>query len=226
LRAGRVGLRRTAEELGRAFGGVEVLASGGDTVLRTIPDAPALVIATPGAEPTAPHGYAAIALLDGDLLLDRPDLRSGEEALRRWLNAASLARPADAAVVIVADPSARPVQALIRWDPAGFAAQEFDDRAAAHLPPAARVVALTGAPAAVMQLADAIEAPEGTERLSPAPWTPTPRDDESVAVRLVLRAPLARGAELSAAVRAAATVRSARKEPDFVNVRVDPLDLA
>jgi primosomal protein N' (replication factor Y) len=208
--------------------GIDVIASGGDDVLTSVPETPALVIATPGAEPMPVGGYAAVALLDGDLLLDRPDLRAGEEALRRWLNAAALARPAadGGAVVIVADPAARPVQALIRWDPAGFAATEFDERAAAHLPPAARVIALTGPPVAVAQLAAAIEAPAGTEVLGPTPWRHGGDGPDLEQARIVLRAPIPRGAELAAAVRAEAVARSARKEPDYVNIRVDPLDLA
>ena len=41
---------------------------------------PAIVVATPGAEPPAEDGYAAVVLLDTWLLLARPDLRTGEEA--------------------------------------------------------------------------------------------------------------------------------------------------
>ena len=63
-------------------------------MLDTVPGRPALVVATPGAEPVAEGGYAAALLLDGDALLGRRDLRAEEEALRRWLNAAAwCARP-------------------------------------------------------------------------------------------------------------------------------------
>ena len=51
LRAPVLGEGRTAEELGRTFPGVPVLSSGGDQVRATAPDGPALVVATPGAEP-------------------------------------------------------------------------------------------------------------------------------------------------------------------------------
>ena len=34
-----------------------------------MPDGPAIVVATPGAEPVAPTGYGAALLLDGRLLL-------------------------------------------------------------------------------------------------------------------------------------------------------------
>ena len=85
LRAQVVGARRTAEELGRAFPAVPVRTSGRDHVLDSVPERPALVVSTPGAEPVAEGGYAAALLLDGWAMLGRPDLRAGEEALRRWI---------------------------------------------------------------------------------------------------------------------------------------------
>src|SRR6185437_15028298 len=93
LRALVTGARRTAEELGRAFPGVTVHISSGANVLRRVGAEPALVIATPGAEPAASEGYAAAVLLDGWALLGRPSLRAAEEALRRWMNASALVRP-------------------------------------------------------------------------------------------------------------------------------------
>ena len=93
LRAPVLGERRTAEELGRAFPEVRVVASGGDHVVETVPATPSIVVATPGAEPVAAGGYAAVVLLDTWLALARPDLRTEEEALRRWLDAAGLVDP-------------------------------------------------------------------------------------------------------------------------------------
>ena len=55
LRALVTGAARTAEELGRAFPGVPVRTSGSPHVLAAVPAEPALVIATPGAEPVAPR---------------------------------------------------------------------------------------------------------------------------------------------------------------------------
>src|SRR5262249_58677735 len=95
-RATVVGVRRTAEELGRAFADVPVRTSGRDGVLASVASEPALVVATPGAEPIVDgDGYGAVLLLDTWALLTRADLRAGEETLRRWLAAASPARPAD-----------------------------------------------------------------------------------------------------------------------------------
>ena len=94
LRAPVLGDQRTAEEIGRAFPSVPVRTSAGDRVLATVEDRPSLVVATPGAEPVAEAGYACVVLLDTWLMLGRTDLRTVEEALRRWFAAAALARPA------------------------------------------------------------------------------------------------------------------------------------
>ena len=78
LRSAVVGARRTAEELGRAFPGVPVHTSGSGEVLDRVAGTPSLVIATPGAEPVADGGYAAVLLLDAWASLDRPALTAGE----------------------------------------------------------------------------------------------------------------------------------------------------
>ena len=93
-----VGAGRTAEELGRAFPQTVVRSSGGGVAgprHRAAP-APALVVATPGAEPVAEGGYGAALLLDGAALLARPELRAAEETVRRWFAAAAAGAPGDA----------------------------------------------------------------------------------------------------------------------------------
>src|SRR4029450_6629627 len=99
-------------------------------VLATVPGGPALVVATPGAEPVAEGGYGAALLLGSWALLGRADLRAAEETLRRWMNAATLVRPASAGgLVIVAADAAHPVvQALVRWDPGGLGERELAGR--------------------------------------------------------------------------------------------------
>jgi primosomal protein N' (replication factor Y) len=157
------GAGRTAEELGRAFPGTPVVVSGGATVVAEVPASPALVVATPGAEPRADGGYAAAVLLDGWVLLGRPSLRAAEEALRRWLNAAALVRPgaSGGAVAVVAEAGMPAVQALIRWDPVTHAERELAEREALRFPPAVRMAALTGQDRAVAGfLAAAVLPPE------------------------------------------------------------------
>lgn len=221
LRAVRVGVRRTAEELGRAFAGTPVLLSGGDEVRATVDATSALVVATPGAEPVADGGYAAALLLDGDILLARPDLRAAEEALRRWMAAASLVRsgPEGGEVVILAEPSAAAVQALVRWDPVGFAARELADRVSARLTPAARVAEITGDSPDVKELLSLAELPPNAEVIGPT----HPEDGE--AARAIIRAPRSQGAALASALKSAGGVRSARRSGGVARVRIDPVDL-
>ncbi|MGH3328665.1 MAG: primosome assembly protein PriA, partial [Streptomycetales bacterium] len=221
FRAQVVGARRTAEELGRAFPAIPVRTSGRGEVLSRVGAEPCLVVSTPGAEPVADGGYAAALLLDGWALLARPDLRAGEEALRRWLGAAALVRPAPegGVVVVLAEGAQSPVQALVRWDPVTYAERELADRRALGFPPAARVAALTGSQEGVADLLRVADLPPGAEVLGPVPFgTDGPQ-------RALVRVPRAHGIALAAALRAAQGVRSARKAADTVRVRVDPPDI-
>jgi primosomal protein N' (replication factor Y) (superfamily II helicase) len=227
LRALVTGAARTAEELGRAFPGVKVVTSGGDLVLPRVPDQPALVIATPGAEPLA--SYAAALLLDGWALLGRPSLRAGEEALRRWLAAAALVRT-DGTVFVHADAALPATQALIRWDPVTFAQRELAERVELGFPPAVRMAAVTGEAAAVASLLASTD--PAFEVLGPVPvdrlidraggGAETDADDQ---VRALIRTSRERGAALGRALQAAQAARSARKEGGGVRVQLDPAEL-
>jgi primosomal protein N' (replication factor Y) len=216
LRAPVVGELRTAEELGRAFPSTPVVTSGGDHVAASVAARPAIVVATPGAEPVAAGGYAAVVLLDTWLALARPDLRTEEEALRRWLNAAGPAGPG-ACVVAVGDPAHPALQALVRWDPAGFARREAAARTEAHLPPASRLATITGDPGAVDDAVTLLDRPPGTELLGPVETA----GGES---RMVVRVPRVHGPTLSRALGEVQRVRSARKL-DPVRIQVDPMSL-
>ena len=156
LRSSVVGARRTAEELGRAFPGVPVHTSGAGEVLGRVTAAPSLVIATPGAEPVADGGYAAVLLLDAWASLDRPVLTAGEESVRRWFAAAALCRGAgDGGVAVLAGAPTHTtipaVESLVRWDPAWFADRELAERSELRLPPTVRMAALTAPRKAVQE---------------------------------------------------------------------------
>jgi primosomal protein N' (replication factor Y) (superfamily II helicase) len=222
LRAIVVGARRTAEELGRAFADVPVLASGANEVLAEVDGKPALVVATPGAEPVARDGYGAALLLDGWALLGRADLRGAEEAVRRWMLAAALVRPAadGGRVVVLAESALAPVQALVRWDPGWHARQELDARTELGFPPAVRMAAVDGPPGALEKFLDELELPASGEILGPVPL-----GEKADKERALVRASRAEGRALSAALATAQHVRTARKEPDPIRVRLDPLEL-
>jgi primosomal protein N' (replication factor Y) len=219
LRAPVLGDTRTAEELGRAFPGTTVRTSSGDGVAAHVGAAPAIVVATPGAEPVAETGYAAVVLLDTWLPLARADLRAGEEALRRWLGAAGLVAPGGH-VLAVGDPAQASLQALVRWDPVGYAEREASARAEAHLPPASRVATLQGPPGAVDDLLTLLDLPDAADVLGPVPFG----DPDRTECRVVIRVPRAMGSVLSASLAEVQRLRSARKL-DPVRVQVDPAGL-
>jgi len=218
LRAPVVGERRTAEELGRAFPGSRVRGSSGDDVVDRVADRPQIVIATPGAEPVAEHGYAAAVLLDTGLALSRPDLRTGEESVRRWLNVVGLVRPAarGGRVVVVGDSASTVLQALVRADPAGFASRELAERRAARLPPTVRLATVTGPHDELSGLLD-VAWPQPAEVLGPV-LQPDGR------ARLVVRVPRARGDALARALQVVQAQRSIRKAPGL-RVELDPAEL-
>jgi primosomal protein N' (replication factor Y) len=225
LRAAVIGASRTAEELGRAFPGAAVRVSGRSaTVLATVSGDPAIVVATPGAEPVAEGGYGAALLLDSWALLGRADLRAGEETLRRWMNAAALVR-AGGQVVVAADAAHPVVQALVRWDPAGLAARELADRRELGFPPATRMASLSASPAALAEFLDALRLPAGADVLGPVPEAPRP-GQEGERERFLVRVPRGDGVALARALHEVQGVRSARKAPEHVRVQLDPLELA
>jgi primosomal protein N' (replication factor Y) len=225
LRAVVIGAGRTAEELGRAFPGATVRTSGAGEVLSTVPGDASVVIATPGAEPVASGGYGAALLLDPWALLSRADLRATEETLRRWMAAAALVRPASAGgrVVVMAESTLPPVQALIRWDPVWHAATELAARKELGFPPAARMASVEGSPDTLGKLEEELRLPSSAELLGPVPLG-DPEAEEPVE-RLLIRVPRQEGRALAHSLYEAIAARTARKDPDVARVRVDPLEL-
>jgi primosomal protein N' (replication factor Y) len=197
------------------------------TCWTTVPAEPAVVVATPGAEPRAAGGYLVGVLLDTAVALARPDLRAVEESVRRWTSVAALVRPrGDGGVLVVVGEPAQPsVQALVRGDPAGFAERELAGRRAARMPPAARIATIEGPVAALRPLTD----PAVVQRISGSGWPqpvqvlgPAPLAEGRA--RLVVRVPRAAGAALARTLATLQADRSARKtEP--LRVVVDPAEL-
>src|SRR5271166_3005969 len=232
VRAVVVGARRTAEELGRAFAGTPVVTSAGDAIVAEVTARPALVVATPGAEPCAEGGYGAALLLDTWALLGRQDLRAAEDALWRWMSAAALvrARGDGGVVMVVAESSIPTVQSLIRGDPAGHAEAELTARAEVGLPPSVHIAAIDGVAEAVAALLDEARLPEGADLLGPVDLPAGVRrpagTPAGVAVtRMLVRVRREQGLALAAALRRAVGVLSAHQTHEPVRVQIDPLHI-
>ena len=207
LRAVAIGVERTAEEFGRAFASTQIIWSQSAAMRRTVGASPALVIATPGAEPVADGGYAAVIILDARGQLQRPQLQATVEAARRWFGAALLARPR-APLVITADTAEPVVQALIRWDAPGFAQRELADRVGAGLLPSTRMAVLSGAST---DISDALSMLTVDHRVL------GPTDGSCI---VVVRREL--GSVLSEQLRAISAARATKSAGKPVNVVLDP----
>ena len=207
-----IGAERTREELGRAFPNVPVRVVDAEHPLDRVPTTPQLLLVTPGSEP---DGRAALAVvLDADAVLARHDLAAPIEAVRRWSDVAALVE-GDGRMLIVGASKAPAVQALVRSDPAGFAAQELRERASVGLPPALHA-AVVEAPAGSTVASEIVAATQGARLLGPTRLGDGMR-------WIVLHEQCS---PLCAAVREVLIRRSAAKTIAGISVRVDPLELA
>lgn len=241
LRLSKVGALRTAEELGRAFPQVPVISSSAEHIRMEVGSDPALVVATPGAEPVAEGGYAAALLLDGNEMLARPWLRAEEQTLRRWFNAAALVRSSlhGGTVVVTADHD-RAVGALVRWDPSGHAYRQLQERHELGLPPAVRTAALTGPRDALTATLRDLDLPSQVNVVGPAPlkdqvggWSDEGDPgtfaglvtEDGAPYRALLFFGFGIAPQVTAALRAEKVRASALREHAVVNVRCDVTDL-
>ena len=215
LRAVHIGAGRTADELGRAFPGVQIVWSEADRIVRSVPDMPSLIVATPGAEPIAERGYRAVIILDARSVY--PSLAGAEQQVRRWFEATRLVAEGGE-VRLVASASSLEAQALVRWDSRWFAERQLDERVSAGLPPVTRVAEVTGPQAAVQATGDRIRSDHRI--LGPVPVP------DSQHVRSYLVVPRTQAAaftrELGSLMRTESTKDSTTRD---VRVRMDPRDM-
>ena len=207
LRALSIGAQRTAEEFGRAFPQATIVWSQGSHPVRAVPAHPAVVVSTPGAEPVAQGGYRAVVLLDAMAQLRAPYLDAEQEAARRWFSAALLARPT-APVVVSADSSLAPVQALLRWDAPWLAQRQLQDLREVGLGPEHRFAAITGSVDAVDDVIGSLRTPARVIRIA--------------GERALVGVPRSEGLELARELGALIRERSARKGGSQLTVVMDP----
>ncbi|RDH99283.1 replication restart DNA helicase PriA [Curtobacterium sp. AG1037] len=200
------GAQRTADELGRAFPGTRIVVADGSRPLDEVPARPSVVVATRGAEPNVPGGYACVLLLDGERMLAREGLRVQEDVLRFWTGAA--AKGAPGSEVYLVGIGGRLATAMATWRLDGPAHEELVDRRALHFPPAVRVATLTGTDDAVTAAVEALG-----DTLVGDVLGPVPVEDDPVpgTVRAIVRFPYAHGAEVAATLKAEVIRRSSTR---------------
>ncbi len=142
------GVGRTISELGKAFPGARVIQADGEHPVTRVSEAPALVVATRGAEPVADGGYAAALLLDGQSMLQRPALNALTQTVEGWEWALSLL--SDGAQAFITDIEGPVVSAFASGMYEDLLGRELSHRHELNLPPAARL-ALVEADAATIE---------------------------------------------------------------------------
>jgi primosomal protein N' (replication factor Y) len=128
------------------------------------------------------------------------------------------------------------VQAVLRWDPATFAAAELAGRQELGFPPAVAMASLEGSEAAVGGALADLRAPVSAEVLGPVPlWRPghaaakgdgtAARDAAEQLVRALVRVPASDRKALAVALKTLAAGQSARKAAEAVRIEIDPASL-
>ena len=157
--AGR-GIDRAAEEISRAFPGYPVVISAGDVIKENVDAKPALVLATPGAQPYVQGGYAAVVVLDAIRFFSHTDVNGQERARELLFETASMVSNTGQ-VLLVLDDSHPIVAAIARWNIAPLLKRELAERVELMLPPsvmsAVLVTEQSSAPAIVSGLKKALE---------------------------------------------------------------------
>jgi primosomal protein N' (replication factor Y) len=215
FRASVIGNERTANEIGRAFPGVVVRTSTGDSRIERIDNEPAIIVSTPGVEPWCTGGYAGGVILDGWAFFDRPVLRAAEEAATRWFQVGALLQPG--APLFLGTENSHPLaQAIGRWDALGLSERELGEREELMLPPVSRIAVLQGEMATLRNALSAID--------TPSAQISGPRLIEENRGEVVVRVPKNSAAELTTALRTLIATSSASKSTPL-RIRVDPVTL-
>lgn len=145
----RVGSDRIGQELAAAFAKARVVVSSSTAgVVREVQGGQQIVVATAGAEPTTPGGYAAVIITGAASLAYGERLDTLTEAMRRWMGALALGRPTGPALIVGEVP---PVlwDSLVLWRPQKLSEDVLSERQELGFPPARWVVAIEGARASV-----------------------------------------------------------------------------
>lgn len=205
----RKGAERIHEELGKSFPRTPIFISTADKPITEVGPG-SIVIATPGMHPTNIQ-YGALVLLDGWLFLNRPGIRAEEYLRRFWFRLLSQAK--SGARIYLSLPRSHGIsQDLLQGNALKGSRRQLMDRSITKLPPAYRLVLITGRSASDIALNLKNEFPE--IELS--------RTNDSSSI--VLRAKVEETQLLVDALVALQRYRSAARR-ELLRIQVDPYDL-
>jgi primosomal protein N' (replication factor Y) len=150
------GIERFAEEIGRSFPNQVVIQSTASDPRDSVSSDPALVISTPGVEPIAESGYAAVIMLQVDRFLSSSASNGVERAYSNFFAAGALI--SDSGVIALVSDDGSPItSALTTWNPATISKREIEQRISLHLPPISGAVLVLADSAELVRLKSALE---------------------------------------------------------------------
>ena len=220
--AGR-GIERAAEEISRAFPNIPVAFSAGDVIKERIEAKPALVLATPGAQPQVEGGYAAVVILEGLRFFAHTDLRAQERARELFLETSSLISP-EGSVLLVIDDSHPIVSAIARWNVAPLLKRELSERLELKLPPSVLSVVLVMDQMIGVQIANGLKKAATEGRIPPSSCIYGPTEIAKGQVKIVIHADKKDARALTDSMHELQRRRSIAKKEQFT-LRVEPYSL-
>ena len=220
--AGR-GIERAAEEISRAFPNFPVVISAGEVIKDRIEAKPALVLATPGAQPQVEGVYAAVVILEGLRFFAHTDLRTQERARELFLETSSLISP-EGSVLLVIDDSHPIVSAIARWNIAPLLKRELSERLELKLPPSVFSVVLVMDQAISMQIANGLKKAAAEGRIPPSSCIYGPTEISKGQVKIVIHADKKDASALTDSMHELQRRRSIAKKELFT-LRVEPYSL-
>lgn len=155
-----LGVDRLAGQVARMAPGTKVTQSSATAgVVADLAVTDGIVVATPGAVPAVQGGYRHMAIVGARVSVNE-GLGAEVQALRRWLNAASLcaARDSGGAVSLVGEVPGELRRALVGWDGWSVGEHDLAQRTPLGLPPHRRALRLDGPRDAIAEATEALHA--------------------------------------------------------------------
>ena len=215
------GIERFAQEIGLLFPKIEVVQSTADTPKFHI-NRHSLVLATPGMVPTAPDGYSAVVVLEGNRFLSQPDLRSSERVRGIYFDAIAQLREG-APAILIQDRGSPLVNALLQWNPVPLIHSELQELRDLKLPPYYSALTLDVPTNEVTRIKSALENGIGAS-LPQSTLIFGPADLDGNFSRLIISAECQSEKQLLATMREFSRKRSLGKKP-IIRIRAFPYSL-
>jgi len=215
------GIERFAEEIGRSFPNQVVIQSTASDPRDAVGSDPTLVISTPGVEPIAENGYAAVILLQVDRFLSSSASNGVERAYSNFFAAGALI--SDSGVIaLVSDDGSLITSALTTWNPATISKREIEQRISLQLPPISGAVLVLADSSELVRLKSALESAREENRAPKTLKVYGPTTGEGAKLTLLVDA--TEQIELVSLLREINKRRAISKKP-LLGYRVNPYSL-